>query len=297
MFLVEASDAKYIELVERYLFGPTRPYPGFGDRTLRDVLVRTEAIRLWKTSYSLMCGTSVAISFRDYSVLRGPLTREYEVNMGTRAANRTSLMIPWSRFPLMPVEVLSAMPAQGLSVRLPRVAYYFSLRVRDESDDVRMLYDAAFMIEWAHSVATALTLEIENHRRVWTCSDECIAFLSRFESLDDFYVDCAGRFVSCVSFRSLAVQLRRVRLLTLSSLVPRLEYQCGATVSWAVVNAVDGSTVPPPTTTDFCKTRTPISIASPVTSLSSRSPLDAVITDEQLRTEPLWAAVFVNEAV
>ena len=56
----------------------------------------------------------------------------------TQAANRTSLMIPWSRFPLMPVEVLSAMPPQGLSVRLPRIAYYFSLRVRDESNDVRM---------------------------------------------------------------------------------------------------------------------------------------------------------------
>ena len=123
LYIVEASDAKYAELVERYIFDPTSPYPGFGDRTLRDVLVRTEAIRRWKTSYSLMCGTSVAISFRDYSVLRGPLTRKYEVNMGTQAANRTSLMIPSSRFLLMPVEVLSAMLPQGLSVCLPRVAY------------------------------------------------------------------------------------------------------------------------------------------------------------------------------
>ena len=45
LFLVEASDAKYVELVERYFYDPTRPYPGFGDRTLRDMLVRTEAIR------------------------------------------------------------------------------------------------------------------------------------------------------------------------------------------------------------------------------------------------------------
>ena len=157
MFLVEASDAKYVELVERYLFDPTRPYPGFRDRTLRDVLVRTEAIRRWKTSYSLMCGTCVCISFRDYSVLRGPLTREHGVNMGTRDANCTSLMIPWSLFPLMPVEVLSAMSPQGLSVRFPHVAYYFSLRVREWSDGVGMRYDAAFMIEWAHSVATALS--------------------------------------------------------------------------------------------------------------------------------------------
>ena len=142
-----------------------------------------------------MCGTSVCISFRDYSVLRGPLTREYEVNIGTQAASCTSLMIPLPRFALMPVEVLFAMPPQGLSVHLPRVAYSFSLHVRDESDDVRMRYDAAFMIVLAHSVATALTLEIENYRRVWTCSEECIEFLARFKSLDDFYVDCVGRFV------------------------------------------------------------------------------------------------------
>ena len=217
--------------------------------------------------------------------------------MGTRAANRTSLMISWSRFPLMLVEVLSALPPQGLSVRLPRLAYYFSLRVRDESNDVRMRYDAAFMIECAHSVATALTLEIENNRRVWTCLDECIAFLSRFESLDDFYVDCVGRFVSCVSFRSLVNQLRRVRLLPSTSLVSRFDYPTGATVTWALVNAVDGSIVPPATPTDFRETRTPISIASPVTSLSSPPPLESLIPDEQLRTEPLWAAVFVNEPV
>ena len=73
LFLVEASDATFVELVTRYLLDPTRPYPGFDDRLLRDVLVRTDAIRQWKTSYSLMCGTSICISFCDYSVLRGPL--------------------------------------------------------------------------------------------------------------------------------------------------------------------------------------------------------------------------------
>ena len=177
------------------LFDPTRPYPGFGDCTLRDLLVHMEAIRRWKIPYSIMCGLSVCISFRDYSVLRGLLTREYEVNMGTRAANCTSLMIPWSRFPLMPVEVLFAMPLQGLSVRLPRVAYHFSLRGRDESDDVRMRCDAAFIIEWAHFVATALMSEIENHCLVWTCSDECIPFLAGFGSLDDSYMDCVVPFV------------------------------------------------------------------------------------------------------
>ena len=84
-------------------------------------------------------------------------------------------------------------------------------------------------------------------------------------------MDCIGRFVSCVSLRSLVGRLRRVRLLPSSSLVSRLDYQFGATVTWAVVNAVDVSIVHPPTTTDLRETRTPISIASPVMSLSSRS--------------------------
>ena len=150
------------------------------------------------------------------------------------------------------------------------------------------------MIELAHSVAKALTLEIEKHVRVWTCSDKCIVCLARFESLDDFYVDCVCRFVSSASFRSLVGQLRRFVMLPLSSLVSRLEYPSKATVTWAVVIEVDGSIVSSPATTDLRETRTPISIASPVTFLSSRSPLDVVLPDEQLRTEPLCAVVFVN---
>ena len=110
-------------------------------------------------------------------------------------------------------------------------------------------------------------------------------------------MDCVGRFVSCVSFRSLVGQLRRVRFLPLSSLVSPLDYPSGATVTWAVVNAVDSSIVPPPTTTNLRETRTTISIASRATSLSSRLLLDAAIPDELLRTEPLWAAASVNEAV
>ena len=68
--------------------------------------------------------------------------------------------------------------------------------------------------------------------------------------------------------------LRRVRLLPSSFLVSRFDYPSGAIVLWALVNAVYGSIVPPPTTTDLRETRTPISTASPVTSLSSRSPLE-----------------------
>ena len=167
------------------------------------------------------------------------------------------------------------------------VACYFSLCVRDESKDVRICFDAAFMIAWAHSIATALTTEIENHRRVSTCSGECIACLARFKSLDDCYVYCVRIFLSIISFRSLLCQLRRIRLLLSSSLFSRLDYLSGATVTWSVLSAVEVSIVLPPTHTDLRETRTPIPISSPVTSLSVRSPLEVLFPDEQLRTEPL----------
>ena len=57
----------------------------------------------------------------------------------------------------MSVEILSAMPPQGLSVCLPRVAYYFWLRVRDESDDVRMRYDDAFMIAFGRYLRVSVS--------------------------------------------------------------------------------------------------------------------------------------------
>ena len=105
------------------------------------------------------------------------------------------------------------------------------------------------------------------------------------------------RFDSCVSFCSHVGQFRHVSLLPSSSLVLRPDYLSGVTVTPAVGNAGDGSIVPPPSHTDLRETCTPISIASAATSLSSRSPLEVVLPYEQLRAEPLWAAVFVKEVV
>ena len=118
-------------------------------------------------------------------------------------------MLPFSRFPSLPVEVASALPPQGLSVRVPSVAFYFASCVQSAPESVRIRYDVAFLLEWAHSVAAALTLEFEAHARVWRCPLECIEFLERFVSLDDFFVEAVNQFVVSVSFRSLTGTLRR----------------------------------------------------------------------------------------
>ena len=94
--------------------------------------------------------------------------------MAGRPQIRTLLMLPFSRFPSLPVEVTSALPPQGLSVRIVLVASYFANCVQSAPESALIRYDIAFLLEWAHSVAAAFTLDVEAHARVWRCSLECI---------------------------------------------------------------------------------------------------------------------------
>ena len=205
LFLIAAAEAKYVAFVESYLFEGDVAYPGLGDRSLRDVVFRSGCVRPWKTSYSLMNGSHVCISYRDFLTLRGKLAHAYDVMMAGRLQNRTLLMLPFSRFPPLPDEVVGALPPQGLSVHLPRVALYFANCVQSARESVRLSYEVAFLLEWAHIIAAALKLETETNARVWKCSAECIDFLERFSSLDDFFVEAVNRFVVSVSFRVVRV--------------------------------------------------------------------------------------------
>ena len=147
-------------------------YPGLGDRSLRDVVFRLGCFRPWKTSYSLMKGSHLCISYRDFFTLRAKLEDAYDVMKAGRLQNRTLTMLPFSRFPPLPVEVLGALPPQGLSVHLPRVAFYFANCMKSSPELVRIRYEVAFLLEWSHSVAAALTLEIVTNAPIWKCSAE-----------------------------------------------------------------------------------------------------------------------------
>ena len=185
-FLIDAADAKYVESVERYLFEGYVAYPGLGDRSLRDVVFRSCCVRPWKTSYSSMNRSHVCISYRDFFTFRGKLAHAYEVVMAGRLQNRTLLMLSFSRFPPPPVEVVGALPPQGLSVHLPRVAFYSANCVQSAPESFRIHYEVAFLLEWAHGVAAALKLGIETNARVWKCSVECIDFWNVFRRLMTF---------------------------------------------------------------------------------------------------------------
>ena len=265
-------------------------------------MVRSGDVRAWKTSYSVTNCSRAAVPYRDFFVLRGKLAHAYNVMMAGRPQNRTHLMLPFSRFPSLPVEVASALQPQGLSFRIPLVAFYFSNCVQSAPESVRIRYDVAFLLEWAHSVAAALTLQVEAHSRVCRCSLECIEFLERFVSLDEFFVEAVKRFVVPVSFRSLTGTLRRVHEFSSAELTSRHDYPSGVTVAWAVVNASHGSVMPPSRPSPLpprMSHRTP-RVVSPVATSSSpthTSSFEAVIPDLQLRGEPVLGSVLDTEAI
>ena len=101
-------------------------YPGLADRSLGEVVVRSGDVRVWKTSYSVKNGSRAGVPYRDFFLLQGKLAHAYDVMMAGRPQNHTLLMLPFSRFPLLPVEVASALPPHVLSVRIPLVAFYFA---------------------------------------------------------------------------------------------------------------------------------------------------------------------------
>ena len=295
LFLSAAADAKYVESVESYLFEGDVGYPGLGDRSPRDVVFRSGCVRPWKKSYSSMNWSHVCTSYCDLFTLRGKLAHAYDVMMAGRLQNRTRLMLPYSRFPPLYVEVESSLAPQDLSVHLPRVPFCFANFVRSAPESVRIRYEVEFLLEWAHSVAAALKLEIETNARVWKCSVECIDFLERFSSLNDFFVEAVNRFLVSVSFRSFVGKLRRVHGFTAAELTTRQDYPSGVTVAWAVIDPNGGSVVPvsPATSTRVTPRvshRAP-RVAPPVVALSSppsHSSLETGIPDAHIRTEPMW---------
>ena len=158
LFLIAAANSKYVEYLERYLFEGDVGYPRLGYRSLRDVVFRSGCVRPWKTSYSLMNGSQMCISYRDFYTFCGKFAHAYDVMMAERLQNRKLLMLPFSSFQPLPVEIVRALPPQSLPVQPPRVAFYFENCVQSAPESVRIRYGVAFLLEWAHRVAAALKL-------------------------------------------------------------------------------------------------------------------------------------------
>ena len=94
------------------------------------------------------------VVFVDERVLRvylvsfhGRLEHAYDGMVAGRLQDRIGLMLRFSRFPPLPVEVAGAFQPQGLSVHLPRVAFYYANCVQSAPGSVLIRYEVAFLLE------------------------------------------------------------------------------------------------------------------------------------------------------
>ena len=122
-------------------------------------------------------------------------------------------------------------------------------------------------------------------------------------SLDDFFfVEAVNSFLAPVSIRSLTGQLRRVHEFFPAELTSRQDYSSGVTVAWAVADPGTCAFIPPSTSSPLpprISHRTPC-VVSPMATSSSpshSSPLDSVISDVQIRLEPVLSPVQATEAI
>ena len=234
-FLVDAVDGLYVKKTSAWLFDGVGRFPVMSSGSVRNVVVEERLHREWKTAFSLLVGSGRVISFADYTCFRGLHAHDTDVRFCGRFEGRTTTLVPFYDFPAVPSVVSGLFPPLSLSVRLPRVAFYFGQVVLSASGVIRKRYESAYVIEWAYAVAAALGLEWGAFRRVWVCDEECLAFLRKFVGFPDFFVDLVDHSVIKVSFNSLVEVLAKARLLSTEYVHSRVDYATRKRSSWVVV--------------------------------------------------------------
>ena len=210
---------------------------------------------------------------------------ETGVRMSGRFEDRTRLVVPFDKFPEVPMCLVGIIPPRCLAVQSPRVAYYFGATVDSRCKSVKMRNATAYVLEWAHAVAAALTLEHVVYSRVRMCEERCAGFLRKFAAFDDFVVDAVGHAVAKVSFRRLVSLLDETRCLSSPNLENRVDYPSALSVSWGVFR---------PGSSGFVM---PGSRSTVRGGPSGRSPFDLVIPDPVQRGLSSWKMALSGEEV
>ena len=284
-FLADPADAIYVEKMNAYLFRGEGRHPMMTDDRVRNIVVRETDPRQWKTAFALLVGTGRLVSFQDYTYFREPGAHETDVRMSGRFEDRTRLVVPFDELPEVPMCLAGIIPPRGLAVKSPRVAYYFVATVDTRRKSVKKRYATAYVLEWAHAVAAALTLEHVMYNRVWVCEERCVEILRKFMSFKDFVVDAVGHAVAQVSFRRLESFPDEARGLSQPYLDSRVDYPSALSVSWGVVRPGSSESV------------VPVSRSTVRGGTSGRSPLDLVIADPVLRGSSAWEMALSGEEV
>ena len=229
-FIADPADAIYVEKMSAYLFQGEGRHPMMNEDRVRNVVVRETDPRQWKTGFALLVGTGRLVSFQDY-----PYFRETDICKSGRFEDRTRLVVPSDQFPEVPMCLVGIIiPPRVLAVQSPRVAYYFGATVDSRCHSVKKRYATEHVLEWAHAVAAALTLEDVIYSRVWVFEERCVEFLRKFASFDAFVVGAVGHAVAQVSFRRLVSLLDEARSLSRPYVENRVDFPSPLSASWGV---------------------------------------------------------------
>lgn len=153
------------------------------------------------------------------------------MRLSGRFEDRTPLMIPFYELPEVPVCVAGIISPRVLAIKSPRVAYYFGATVDARSGSVKRRYATSYVLEWAHAVAVALTLENAIYNRIWVCEERCVKFLRKFVYFEDFVVEVVGHEVAQVSFRRVVSLLEKSRSFSNPFLQNRVDFLSVLSVS------------------------------------------------------------------
>ena len=282
-FLEHARDEVYVKEMSEWLSDGGATMPLLRMDAIRNVVVGERGMREWKTSVLMRMGSGGVISFEDYFCFRGMEAHETDVRFCGRLDDRTTMLVPFYDFRMVPPVVAGVVPPLSLAVRLPRVAHYFANTEKSEGPEVSKRYERAYVVEWAYAIAAALGLDVEVFRRVWICDTECIAFLRQFVSFSDVFVDYIDYGVARVSFKTLVDVLEKARVLTPEFVSYRMDYATRKRSPYAKINEV---------TQGFIRVGAS-ELLRPVVR-SSQEVFDTVFADAVYRQDPAWESALTG---
>ena len=140
----------YVKKTSAWFFDGVRRFAVTSSGSVRNVVAKERLQREWKTAFSLLVGSGRVISFADYMCFRGLHAHEIDVRFCGRFEDRTTTLVPFYDFHAVPSVLSGVFPPLSLSVRLPRVAFYFGQVVLSASEAIRKRYERAYVIEWAY---------------------------------------------------------------------------------------------------------------------------------------------------
>ena len=104
------------------LFEGVERLPMLGCDLMRNVVVDDGGQREGKTSLSIFMGPGRVISFPDYACFCVMNAHEADVPFCGKFEERTTMVVSFYEFPVIPPVVAGFVPPLGIAVRLPRVA-------------------------------------------------------------------------------------------------------------------------------------------------------------------------------